>query len=126
PTLTPEIAPEAFGQPISGPLACPSCQKPIQRGITRCPHCGTSLLMPTDSGFYPRMKLATPPHALPAFPNGVENQPTREMPKEMSPSPQQLSPSGPKNGFSDTEKTRPPVRQLSQQNLGFGVVTRTN
>ena len=44
----------------------------------------------------------------------------------MSPSIQQLSPSGPKNGFSDAEKTRPPVRQLSQQNLGFGVVTRTN
>jgi serine/threonine protein phosphatase PrpC len=122
PTLTPETAPAAFGQSITAPLPCPNCQKPIQRGITRCPYCGVSLLAPTDSGFYPRTQFATPPHVPPGRPNGIENQPTREM----SPSLEQMSPSGPRNGLSDSEKTRPAVRQGKNQNLGFSVVTRTN
>src|SRR5437763_10695642 len=95
-SLTPETAPAAFSQPITAPLPCPNCQKPIQRGITRCPYCGVSLLAPTDSGFYPRTQFAMPPHVVPGRPNGIENQPTREIAKEMSPSLQQLSPSGPR------------------------------
>ncbi len=57
-TLTPELAPQAFSEPIIAPLPCPNCQKPIQRGITRCPYCGASLLVPVD---YPRTQFAKPP-----------------------------------------------------------------
>jgi serine/threonine protein phosphatase PrpC len=128
-TLTPELAPQAFPQYVTAPLPCPNCQKPIQRGITSCPHCGVSLLAPTDSGPYPRMQFTGPPHTLPGRPNGIENQPTREMSpglQQLSPSLQQLSPGESRNGLSDPEKTRPAVRQLSNANLGFSVVTRTN
>src|SRR5947209_4185097 len=75
PILTPEIASVAFGQTIITPLSCPHCQKPIQRGSTRCPYCGASLLAPTDSGPYSRVQFAIPPHVLPGRPNGIENQP---------------------------------------------------
>ncbi len=129
-TLTPELVPQAFPQHITAQLPCPGCQKPIRQGITSCPYCGVSLLAPTDSGFYPRTQFAMPPHILPGRPNGIENQPTREMSpslQQVSPSYQQMSPSEPRNGLSDPEKTHPPlVRQISNQNLGFTVVTRTD
>ncbi len=128
-TLTPELAPQAFPEHITAPLPCPNCQKPLQGGITRCPYCGVSLLAPTDSGPYPRMQFAGPPYTLPGRPNGIENQPTREMSpglQQMSPSLQQMSPGESRNGLSDSEKTRPAVRQVSNANLGFSVVTRTN
>jgi nitrate reductase cytochrome c-type subunit len=38
PTLTPELAPHAFQQSTTGPLPCPNCHKPVQRGTTRNIH----------------------------------------------------------------------------------------
>src|SRR2546427_5957127 len=105
PTLTPELALQAFPHQATSLLPCPNCQKPIQRGITRCPSCGTTLLVPTDSGFYPRTQFAMSPPVPLGRPNGIEDQPTRKM-----------SPSQPENGLPDpdAEKTQPDVRQLSQ------------
>jgi serine/threonine protein phosphatase PrpC/type II secretory pathway pseudopilin PulG len=115
PTLTPEIAPLAFQQSTTDPLPCPNCHKPVQRGTTRCPYCGSSMLLPTDSGFYPRTSLVTPSSV--SAPLSVpEHQPTVEM-----------SPGATRNGLTDPDKTQTdPLRQANNQNVGFGVITRTD
>jgi serine/threonine protein phosphatase PrpC len=73
------------------------------------------MLLPTDSGFYPRTQLVTPSSASGPF-SAPDNQPTIEM-----------SPSTTRNGLTDSDKTRTdPLRQANNQNVGFGVITRTD